>query len=171
MLGLNRILAFGLLVTTFVFLPNENWDYWFVGDKGDYYAEFCLRDKQSCYVLAKNLLSTEVELGFASIRRGWVQKIGSEEIIEMDSSKAVPPGSYSLIEIDPSSFSAEVRHSLERKQTLRPKNLVLVTPFEEQKWFLLVFVLILTSAGLTYSIVSYVGEESRQKSGIAEDCS
>lgn len=163
MLTIKGVLTFGLLVVTFVFLPNENWDYWFIGDKGDYYAQFCLRDNRRCYVFAKNMLAEEVRLGFPAILRGWSQKIGSEEIVELDSSMLVPPESYSLVEVDPHVFDSAVRHRLEKNQELRPKSLVLVTPVEEQKWFILVFALILASAGLTYSIVSYVGEDDRQK--------
>jgi len=170
-LTFTRVLTFGLLVITFVFLPNENWERWFVGDKGDYYAEFCLRDSRRCYVLTKNLLTVEVKLGFPAIQKGWSQKIGSDAIVELDAARAIPPESYSLVEVDPGSYDAEVLHRVGNNQALKPKVLVLVTPIEEQKWFVLIFALILTSAGLTYSIVSYVGEDDRQKADREAGCS
>lgn len=163
MLSLGKVWSFGLIVVTFVFLPSDNWDFWFVGGKEDYYAEFCLQGDKVCYIVAKNLLSKEVRPGFADIRGGWSQKIGSSRIVEISTNKTIPPESYSLLEIDPGVYSTSVQHFTGEGEPFAPKQLVLVTPVEEQKWFFLIFALLAASAALTYSLLSYVREDDRQK--------
>ena len=163
MLTFGRIWSFGLIVVTFVFLPSENWDFWFLGGKEDYYAEFCLRDDKNCYIIAKNLLSKEVRLGFGNIRKGWSQRIDASGIVAITGTNTVPPESYSLLEIDPAAFSSSVRHVTGEGEFLAAKSLVLITPVEEQKWFVFVLALLAAAAALTYSLVSYVREDDRQK--------
>jgi len=164
MLSLKNVWTFGMIVVTFVFLPPENWDYWFAGGKSDRYAEFCFRGDKHCYVIAKNLLTNPVHLGFANIKSAWTGRIGSPNIEELKTGGTLPPNSYSLLEVAPASVNSVI-HTLEPEYSFSPKQLMLVAPIEEDKWFVLVFALVVAAALLTYSIGSLVREDDRQKGG------
>ena len=163
MLSAKNVWTFGVIVITFVFLPPENWDYWFFGGKADRYGEFCFRNDKHLYVVAKNLLPSPVHLGFSSVKSAWTSRIGAPEMEELVAGSALPPNSYSLLEVTPGSFVEPITHKLEPEYSFNPKPLILITPIEEDRWSFFILALILAAAGLSYSVGSFMREDARQK--------
>lgn len=164
MLSAKNLWTFGMIVVTFVFLPPENWDYWFFGGKTDRYAELCLRSDKRCFVVAKNLMNDPVHLGFANVQSAWIARIGDSKLEKISGRpEPLPANSYAFLEIVPDSLAKPVAHRLDQGLSFSPKSLILITPIEEDRWFLFVLALILAASVLTYSIGSFMIEDARQK--------
>jgi len=163
MLSVKNIWTFAVIVITFVFLPSENWDFWFFGGKAEHYAEICLRSDKHCYIIAKNLLSGPVHLGFQGIISELTTTIGEPKMKEIEPSGSIPANSISFLELRPGPLVGHVTHTLGSDYVFSPKLLRMTVPIEEDRWIFFVLALILAAAALTHSIGGLMREDDRQK--------
>ena len=163
MLDKKNILTFGFIVVTFAFFPSENWDYWFLGDKAEHYAEYSLRGDKLSVVVAKNAFSASVYHGLAGVIAAFSAKIGEGRMNSMRSDAPIPPNSVALFEVAPNATLARMAHTSSPEYSFAPRALTLVAPVEEGRWMLLAVALMAVTALLAFSIGGLMHEDDRQR--------
>lgn len=148
------VFSFGVLVVSFLFLPSENWSFWFLRNDAEKYGEFRVTESDRAYLLTKNLLETTVTIEGATIRSNLSIPISGELVFDLENRAETLPRSYSLLEILGGN-PEEVVRSMNRKIYFEPQNLAILTPAEQSKWAILVSFLAVISSALTFSVVSY----------------
>jgi hypothetical protein len=158
-----HIVTFGVIVVTFTFFPSENWDYWFLGDKAEHYAEYSLRGDKQSFVVAKNVFPASVYHGLAGVVAAFSAKIGEGQMNPMRSDAPIPPNSVALLEIAPSATLVRMAHTSSPEYSFAPMALTLVAPVEEGRWMLLAVALMAVTALLAFSIGGLMREDDRQR--------